>query len=75
MIDFGVEIIASHHLVNLIDGTLSMGCSYSATTREIACGTLITGTSRHPRDELWTDLHARQEQWQRARKGPPGGTH
>ena len=67
MIDFGVEIIASHHLVNLIDGTLNMGCSYSATTREIACGTLITGTSRHPCDELWTDLHALKEQWQRAR--------
>lgn len=66
LIDLNVEIIPSSRLKDLSDGTLTVECTYSQASREIECATLISVTSRLPRDTLWRELQACQDQWQAA---------
>lgn len=63
LIELGVQIIASHGLVDMGDDTLTLACGYSENRTEIACGTLVPVTSRLPVDQLWHELMASQDQW------------
>ncbi len=60
LIELGVEIVPSNQLAGMSHDSLTLACTYSGRTREIACGQLVLVTSRAPRDTLWHELHALQ---------------
>ena len=50
LIELGVEIIPSHGLADMGEGSLTLECAYSGQLKEIACGALVPVTSRLPED-------------------------
>ncbi len=63
LIDLDVEIIPLHSLHGMSDDSLTLECGYSGRTREIACGKLVSVTSRSPDESLWNELNASKERW------------
>ncbi len=56
LIAAGVSIIVNSRVSGLRAGEAELACIYSSQTRGIACGGLVSVTSRAPRDELWQAL-------------------
>lgn len=63
LIEKNVRIIPLSNITGMSDGAVTLGCVYSGTAQEIACGNLVLVTSRTPADALWYDLNAVKEQW------------
>ena len=51
-----VDIIVSHRLTGLMPDGAELTCIYSGRKRVIACGGVVTVTSRDPVDMLWQEL-------------------
>jgi dimethylamine/trimethylamine dehydrogenase len=66
LIELGVEIHPLKQLAGMTPTTLRLACVYSGRCSDIACGTLVSVTSRLPNDTLWQALSARQHQWKDA---------
>ena len=66
LIELGVGIVPLHGLAGLSANRLRVECVYSGKTQEIECGTLVSVTSRLPKDRLWKDLTGRKEDWRDA---------
>ncbi len=66
LMDLDVEIVPNSKLAGMDATSLTLECVYSGRTRQIDCGTLVPVTARLPNDQLWTDLGARQADWQDA---------
>lgn len=60
LIELGVDIVPSSQLAGMSHDSLTLSCTYSGRSSEIACGQLVLVTSRVPRDTLWRELDALQ---------------
>ncbi|KAB7616020.1 NAD(P)-binding protein [Amylibacter sp. SFDW26] len=63
LIELGVEIMPMKHLAGMSEGRLSVSCAYSGQVQEMACGSLITVTSRTPEDKLCAELTVLRSDW------------
>jgi dimethylamine/trimethylamine dehydrogenase len=63
LIELDVEILPLKQLGGMSNDTLTLDCVYSGRSTQIACGTLVSVTSRLPNDSVWQSLHARQDEW------------
>jgi len=63
LIEKNVRIIPLHKLADMSAQTLTLACVYTGATQEIACGTLVSVTTRRPDDQLWSDLLEVKDQW------------
>ncbi len=63
LIELGVEIVPLHRLAGYSEGQLSVACGYTGATRQLACKTLVSVTSRSPNDAVWRALSAREAEW------------
>jgi len=63
LIEMGVRIVPTHGLAARGADRLDLACTYSGKITQVACGTLVTVTSRLPTDGLWLALQARQADW------------
>lgn len=63
LMEKNVRIIPLHKLAGMPPQTLMLSCMYTGATQEIACGTLVTVTTRRPNDRLWSDINAVKDQW------------
>ncbi len=63
LIDKQVEIVPLHVLSGMSADTLTLACVYSGKLRVLACGSLVSVTSRLPCDDLWQQMLALRECW------------
>lgn len=61
-----VEIVAAHNLVGFDGGRATLVDVWSGRTRELACGSVLSVTSRLPNDGLYQDLATREVDWEAA---------
>jgi dimethylamine/trimethylamine dehydrogenase len=66
LLESGVDIIASHALMNVEPGAVEIACIYSGRLRPIDCDSVVLVTSRLPDDRLYLDLKSRQDAWHEA---------
>jgi dimethylamine/trimethylamine dehydrogenase len=63
LLELGVEARASHAVVEIGAGSVTMACTYTGRLSEIFCDGVLLVTSRLPDDSLYTDLTARKAKW------------
>ena len=61
-----VEIVCNHNLLAFERGIAMLADVWTARTREIACGSILSVTARLPNDGLHEDLLARKDEWESA---------
>ncbi|MEB8386992.1 FAD-dependent oxidoreductase [Rhodobacteraceae bacterium KMM 6894] len=66
MIDLGVTIVTAHGLKSVSASGVTLDCTFTGRTRDVACDGVIMVASRLPIDDLWHDLKAREDEWQAA---------
>jgi len=63
LLELGVMVATSTTLASVGDGAARVACTYTGSTREIACGAVVLVTSRLPEERLLDDLLARSAEW------------
>lgn len=63
LMELGVRLVLSHQLASMTDDTLELACCYTGREMSVPCHTLVSVTSRDPRDDLWHSLTEREAQW------------
>ena len=66
LIELEVEIHPHRMLAGRSRDSLDIACIFTGRHETIACGALVTVTSRLPQAELWTGLDAKGAEWQAA---------
>ncbi len=59
LIELGVRIVVSHAVTTVTAKSVTLACVYSGRESFLACGGLVSVTSRAPADDLWQALTAR----------------
>ncbi|MCI2395720.1 hypothetical protein [Aliiroseovarius sediminis] len=70
LVEKNVAIMPLNKLADMSDETLTLACTYTGATHEIACGKLVMVTSRTPNDALWHGLEAVKDRWADAGRLP-----
>jgi len=63
LLEHGVTVATSTTLVSAGDGAATVACTYTGSTRVVACGAVVLVTSRLPEEGLLDDLLARSAEW------------
>jgi len=63
MIELGVTIITAQGVTAAGPRGVTLGCTFTGRSREIACEAVVLVTSRLPNDGLWHELKAREGEW------------
>jgi dimethylamine/trimethylamine dehydrogenase len=61
--EFGVEIVLNRAVTQITKGLVATDCVFSAQQQSFEADAVLMVTSRVGNDELWNDLHAREEEW------------
>jgi dimethylamine/trimethylamine dehydrogenase len=63
MIELGVTIITAQGLKSVSATGVTLECTFTGRTRDLACDGVIMVASRLPNDALWHALKAREDEW------------
>ena len=58
LLEIGVDLVTAHALTSFVDDSATLTCSYSGRLQFLNCDSVVTVTSREPRDGLYTALAA-----------------
>ncbi len=63
LIELGVEIVTAHGLNEVGSVGVTLDCTFTGRTRDLACDAVVLVTTRLPNDGLWQELKARENEW------------
>ncbi|MFL6070167.1 MAG: FAD-dependent oxidoreductase [Actinomycetes bacterium] len=66
VLNSGVHVRTAQTLISMEDGEVTVACAYTGRESAAPADAVVMVTARLPRDELSTDLNARQAEWDSA---------